>query len=407
MLISYNRSVDIRQPFTHDPRIVSRALFELEKMSGHATQRQREYRDMRKLIRNSDSVASAVGRVRQYAASVSSDLRFTLSALTEVIDSLAGLPGRKALLYVSDGLPMVPARGLYVAMQRKFEDMSVLSYAREYDATRRFRQLAAKANTGRITFYTVDATGLQAYTSGQAEVGGTSSVDGLDSFVDSVSSDNLQSSVRFLAERTGGSAIVNVNDIGAGLSRVAADFSTYYSLGFPSSHSGDGRYHTIEVKLKQKGYVARHREGYRDKPVSARMEDSTLSSLKYGYQRNPLAVDLLIGQGVPYDGDYYAVPILIKIPLRNIVLIPRETVHEARAKVFLTAMDDSGDVADVQQSTIRIKIPIDELEAAMQQYYSFEARLLMRPGNHKVAVALRDEFGGIYSVITKYVQVGS
>ena len=50
--------------------------------------------------------------------------------------------------------------------------------------------------------------------------------------------------VRALAERTGGTAIVNTNDVGPGLERVATDFDTYYSLGYasPAGGSAPSRY---------------------------------------------------------------------------------------------------------------------------------------------------------------------
>ena len=405
MLVSYDRSVHIRHRFTKDEVAIAQALSELEKLSGHATQADRERRRMRKAIRDAESPGGISERVRQHAASVSNDLRFTLDALRDMISSLAGLPGRKAFLYVSDGLPMTPAQDLFFAVQRKFGDMSVLAYARDYDASRRFQQLSALANTNRVTFYTIDATGLQFYASGQAETGRTSRVDALDSFVDSVATENLQAPIRYIAERTGGTAIFNTNDIGPGLDRVATDFHSYYSLGFPAT--GDQRYHKIEVKVKQKGYVVRHREGYRAKPAAARMVDGTISSLRYGYQRNPLDITLQLGRATPHEKGTFEVPISVQIPLASVLLVPRETMREARVTVFFTAMDAKGEVSDVRQAVVPINIPNEDIESALEQYYSYKASLLMRAGKHVVAVGVRDELGANSSFVTKSIQVGS
>ena len=46
-------------------------------------------------------------------------------------DALAGLPGRKALLYVSDGLPMVPGEDLFHALQHKYQDSATMSRSRQ------------------------------------------------------------------------------------------------------------------------------------------------------------------------------------------------------------------------------------------------------------------------------------
>src|SRR4029453_12289951 len=86
------------------------------------------------------------------------------------------------------------------------------------------------------------------------------------SMVDSVYFSNLQSPLQMLAHETGGQALLNMNVALPALERVAADFDTYYSLGYTPAHSGDGRYYKLEVKLKnKKGMTVRHRDGYRDK----------------------------------------------------------------------------------------------------------------------------------------------
>jgi VWFA-related protein len=408
MLVSYDRSLHIRHPFTNDAGRIAATLHELEQDSGHALQRDNERKRIRSFVEKADQVGEAAARVRQYAASLDNDLRFTLDALRDMVKSLSGLPGRKALLYVSDGLPMIPGHELFWAVERRFDDISVLAESRYYDASRKFGELAAEANADRVTFYTIDASGLQAYTSGQAETGRTSGTDTLNLFVDQVASDNLQASIQYLAERTGGQAIINANDISAGLDRVADDLGTYYSLGFVSAHKGDGRYHTIEVRLKEtaRGRIVRHREGYRDKPVWTRMTEGTLSSLRYRFERNPLDIDLEVGAARRHEQGDFEVPILVRIPLGKVVLIPRGELHRASLKLFFSAMDEKGGISDVQHSEVPIEIPSEELETARKKYYTYEVRLLMRAGQHRVAVGVRDEIGAESSFVTRQVQVG-
>ena len=73
---------------------------------------------------------------------------------------------------------------------------------------------------------------------------------------------------------------------GQGLLTVAGDFKTYYSLGYSPVHSGDGRYHKIDVRTKRKDLVVRHREGYRDKTTEAKMSDGVISALFYDAESN-------------------------------------------------------------------------------------------------------------------------
>ncbi len=141
MLVTYDRSLHIRQRFTEDASLVTAATFDLEKMTGSRSQYNRERRDILKLIDNADngenrSGASILARIRQHASSVRNDLDFSLDALRDTVTSLSGLPGRKAVVYVSDGLPMVPGRDLFYHAQRRFEDLSAILESRQLDATR-------------------------------------------------------------------------------------------------------------------------------------------------------------------------------------------------------------------------------------------------------------------------------
>ena len=407
MLLSYDRSLNIRQRFTEDSSLVNAALFELEDLTGGRLQANRERREILKAIDRAEDGDAVMARTRQHASSIVADLRFTIDALRDTITSVSGLTGRKAVVYVSDGLPMSPGRDLFFHIQRKFEDLSAILESQQLDSSREFQSLANQANSSGVTFYTIDASGLQALTAGDAENARASSVDGGGAFADDMHQDNLQSSIQYIADRTGGRSIVNVNDIGALLGRVGADFKTYYSLGYSPARNGDGRYHEIKVKVRTKGLTVRHRDGYRDKPISQRMSEKTASNLRHGVQSNPLDVTIRVGAVSPHDRDNYVVPFLIQIPLDEIVLIPREGVHEGRVKVYFTAMDDKGGVAQVQQDQISVKVPPQELEEARSKHYTYEARLLMARGRHLLGAGIHDEFGGVASFVTTSVATGS
>jgi hypothetical protein len=69
--------------------------------------------------------------------------------------------------------------------------------------------------------------------------------------------------LRTLADGTGGLAVVNTNDIGAGLRRVADELSSYSLLAYsPTNARRDGQYRRIEVRLKRPGVTVRARPGY-------------------------------------------------------------------------------------------------------------------------------------------------
>ena len=69
--------------------------------------------------------------------------------------------------------------------------------------------------------------------------------------------------LRVLADNTDGRAIVNRNDLATGMKQIMRDASGYYLLGYTSTATPtDGKYNTIDVKVKRPGVEVRARKGY-------------------------------------------------------------------------------------------------------------------------------------------------
>jgi VWFA-related protein len=402
MLVTYNRSFKERVSFTSDPSLINSALFEIEKETGFGTHRESDRNDTLQLIEDGESVQQVMGQVRAYAGSLYNDTMVSIDAIKKLVDSLGGLPGRKAVLYVSEGLPQVSGEDMYQAINEKFRESSVLLEARDYDASRRFQELAAQANANRVTFYTIDAAGLRTLSASSAERR-SAGQPGMSSFIDSQNIFNLQAPLLQLAEDTGGKAIINTNDVGPALGAVANDLRTYYSLGYQPSHSGDGRYHKIEVKVKggkDRSLRVRYRTGYRDKPVEQRMNDGTMASLLFGELGNPLGLSLEFGAPTLRDDGNAMVPVHLRIPLDKVILIPQAENQEAHLRAFIGVLDDEGGVSPVQVAPITIQIPTVDLETAKAKGWGYDVTLLMRRGPQKVAIGVRDDLGGTSSYVS-------
>jgi VWFA-related protein len=126
------------------------------------------------------------------------------------------------------------------------------------DHTLRLREIADDANRGNVTFYPVYARGLVAF---DAPVGPERPP--------SIREDqaNLrvkQDSLRFLADNTDGTSIINTNNIDGMLQRIVEDLSSYYLFGYYSTNTKlDGRFRNITVRVKRPGAKVRARRGYR------------------------------------------------------------------------------------------------------------------------------------------------
>ncbi len=405
MLVSYDRKLHVHQPFTGDADALAAALEKLEKATGSAVHHESERRQALAQIEQSTSPGEARNAARFYAVSVFNDLSFSIAALKSLVTSLAGLPGRKALMYIGNGVPMVAGEDLFHAAAEKFPSERI-SEALQFDVSRRFRELTEQANANRVTFYAIDGGGLRTDSSFSAENAGSSFNQA--SLIDSIHISNMQSTLRTMARETGGQVVLGSSNVLPHLERIAQDLGTFYSLGYTPTHSGDGRYYKIEVKLKNKGrgLEVRHREGYSDKSVDARMSEGTLAALRFPLAENPLGVTLKFGAGTRRDDGFFEVPVEVRIPLGKVLLVPRETAHEASVRLWVAAIDEKGHNSPVQQARVPISIPLARVAEAREKNYVYTVHLLMRKGKHKVAIGVRDEAASETSFVSRDVDIG-
>jgi VWFA-related protein len=114
------------------------------------------------------------------------------------------------------------------------------------DFDQRYRDLLVRARRENVSFYPVAPAGLQA----PATAAGIAAVRG--------SNANLLT----LASETDGIAIVDANDLNAGMKRIADDMQAYYVLGYYTTNTKfDGGIRKIAVKVK--GKTIRARREYR------------------------------------------------------------------------------------------------------------------------------------------------
>ena len=118
------------------------------------------------------------------------------------------------------------------------------------DFSQRFRDLLRSSREANVSFYTVRPGGLS---------------------VDSSMMREDISNLQVLAEQTDGVAVLQSNDLRAGLGTVADDLSSHYVLGYYTNNTRwDGRPRKLTVKLKPGGQTIRARREYRA-PTEAEM----------------------------------------------------------------------------------------------------------------------------------------
>ena len=238
-----------------------------------------------------------------------------------------------------------------------------------------------------------------------AERGGSGSASSF-SDIDFVHDANVSEPLQMMALDTGGQAVFNTNNIAGALQRMATDFKSYYSLGYVPAHSGDGRYHTIDVKVKRRGVEVRHRNGYRDKTLEARLADGALAALLHGAGVDPLQLEVKLGVGQPRGDGFYLVPLEVGIPLGRITLVQQGEVFRGQLRVVIAVVDSDGETSPPEQTTIPVEIPAADIETAKGKNFVYTATLLSRPGVQEVAIGVRDELAGETAFVRRGFAVG-
>ena len=210
----------------------------------------------------------------------------TTAALEAVADRLAGVRGRKNLIWISSGFPLKIDRHAGTALVE--------------NATSRAIRAADAAN---IAIYPVDARGLAVNLPPPVttnEGGSTFQMPGGRGTTPADVPDRAPSvpirtvdfdAFKAFAEDTGGRAFVNTNGIANAVQAALQDGRVTYVLGYyPSHKKWDSTFRAINVKVNRPGVEVRHRKGYLAFPVGGPAAADGISREKELRQdaRNPL-----------------------------------------------------------------------------------------------------------------------
>lgn len=432
MLAVYDQGrFEVALPFTTEAWRVAEATHEVAGVVGSRDRTESQRLDiLRELNDDWAHYNNALDLIRSFAATVRSEVDASIVNLENAIRTMAGLPGRKAILYISNGLPMRPAEDLFRALEERVNDtrgrwrainspFNVRSIDAEsaslgafnYDLSRRFDELASLANANGVTFHSVAAAGARLSGMNTADLRFSNSIE----FTRAA---NLEEPLLRLADRTGGRAIVNTRNFAGGLDSIASDLQNRYSLGYSPTHVERGDTHRIEVELtdeakrRYRGRLSiRHRDSYVDKPVSNEMADLTLAALSMGEAANPMGVRIApvrgTGSQVELENGDIQSRMLVAIPIGPLTLAPAADGHEARVRLWVQVIDGEARLSEVTEHPVPVLVKEGEIEDARDLSWPFAVDVVTAPGPHRVAVGVRDDLAATTSVVTFDLDAGN
>lgn len=209
LVASQDVSLNVRLPFSGDRAAIDAALAQVETLPTYGLAADNDRSTTLKAIVAAQIECLQIGEpccyaiaepAKAYAHSGRADVLRTLGRLRFLINSLAGLPGRKALVYVSDGISLQPGQELFQVLTemcgggvatsgakmpddlpafdsltlgpRAYPAHAAALDAATYNTSEELRKVAAHASANRVSFYTLQASGLAALASSDAAFGG-------------------------------------------------------------------------------------------------------------------------------------------------------------------------------------------------------------------------------------------
>jgi VWFA-related protein len=318
----------------------------------------------------------------------------TFYPLMALAKAQAGLEGRKAILFFSEG-------------------MQVPSSVEEA-----FKAAISEANRANVSIYAIDARGLDTGRDLQAAgaaldkagrvsqqamakrgADGTSIDEVLnDELVVSSLKSNTQSVLRELAESTGGTLIANSNDPGKGLDRVTSDLSSYYEVAYvPTSGEADGSFRKIEVRVSRKGVDVTSRSGYFALPAS-----DTTPLLPYELPLLAAAA----ATPAPHAFDFQAgafrfhetprgrqFTLVAEVPIASLAVEEDRKAkrYHITFNVMALVKDAAGTVVERLSNTYPLEGPLANLPALQRGNVVFRRQLWLGPGRYTLTTVVRDQ----------------
>ncbi len=180
----------------------------------------------------------------------------TFNGLVAVVNSMKQLPGRKAIIFFSEGIALPP------------------------NVKRQFSSIINSANQANVSFYAIDTAGLRAESPDAASRDAINSrafrrMQGMDrpdlsgpmtknlERNEDILNLNPQNGLMQLAAETGGQFIGDTNNIAPKLKQIDEDLNTYYMVNYtPTNSNYDGNFRNISIKVNRSGIDVQSRKGY-------------------------------------------------------------------------------------------------------------------------------------------------
>lgn len=314
----------------------------------------------------------------------------TMGAMKVVLDALAELPGRKAMMVLSDSLPIEDQNApFFDYASEPISDSSLRRMA--------LQRIAEKAIRSSVVIYSIDTQGLQ-------PLGPTAA----DSFsgdlrMSGPAMNNLMASrSRLLFERraggemiarqTGGFQIRNSNDYK--FESILDEQSGYYLIGYrPTEETFNRKFHRITAKVKRSGMTLRTRYGfygYSEEDDIKRPQPKLNLALMSPFGAQDITVDFT-SFFANDKGAGSVIRSFLYLETNELTFVKTNEKHEANIDLHGVIVGDNGAIVEQINHRGVLSLSDKDYEQAVREGIRIRFDLpAKKPGAYQVRVAARD-----------------
>ena len=328
-------------------------------------------------------------------------------SLFAILQSLTDMPGRKTLIFFSEGLPASPALQAHL------------------------RSVVEAANRSNITVYAIDAAGLRAI-SGTADTRRELEEAGKERIRQLSAANNYteqpmiravekaedlmrfdsQGGLAELSEDTGGFLVRDTNDLRKAFQRIDEDQRFHYLLTYsPRNQKFDGTFRNITVKVTRPGTQVFARKGYRALRFAPTLpvldyEAPALAALDAARLANGFAYQTAI-LNFPEPQRPGLSPLLVRLKT-DVLTFDQDTTrnsYDAQATVVVRVRDAEGRVVHKMSQQYQLTGRLHEIASAKQGEILFFRTPELPPGLYTVESVVFDAIGARSSTRVSTLEV--
>jgi VWFA-related protein len=300
-----------------------------------------------------------------------------LSALQTAATMLRSLAEQKSLVYFASGLRLNGVDNQ--AQLRATTNASIRANVKIFPVDA--RGLLAQAPLGDATRPSPGGIGMFSGQLAQAVV---------------TSFQRSQDTLYALAKDTGGSAMFDYNDLSLGIVRAAEAVTSYYIIGYYSTHAAnDGRFHRVKVSLTA-GLSAdlTYRQGYfADKEFAKFTAADKERQLEEALMLENPVTEITIAMELNYfqlNTAEYFVPVAVKIPGSELTLARRRGAQRTVIDFIGEVKDDYGITVQNVRDKLDIKLSDDTAGQLGKRPIQYETGFTLLPGKYVIKFLARD-----------------